>query len=644
MISRRYDFRGGYQSNAPPELTAEDMVKTGQNIYWQGKIKKRPGWDNLSTDSTINNNTVRGFTRAYMNGGWVNIVAIDDASDVNFYYGTTGSYTAIDNSFDWTTGVNVELRWFADDIVVAVNGTDKPAIIYYDSGYAVENLEAYDERTRTNDEWYAGQWDDSETPEFVDDTSDAQSTTVDDFQISSGTNNDGFYIAGVFTFNKVIIKNCPDLGTTIVAEYAYYAGSGTWTTFSPTTEPDWVATEGDKTLEFDLPFASDGTLLWKTFGDLTTQQDPTGATGGALQRYIIRIRFTTADTAGSADYLIVSNTQYLSQLFANDKPQAIEVHKNRLFLAAGNAFRFSPPNQVTEWNDDEIEYCGDGGRLIRKMVSADTYLAIFKDSYVYRYYGTTTENSVLRSYPQEGITSKRGAAYVNNVVVYTADDGIRVLAGEESVLVSRHIQSDYDGWTLSDTVVANFNGDAVISFPTNDIILWADTDFVRSDPLNAGDATMSFWKWAGLAADEIIYADGAGDSEILILNDPDNNRLVKSTTNAYDTAFDTTQTNIECTLETSFESEGVPNQKKLYKRVKLDMSKSGNWTLTITGDNGDATATATISSGTGSSHYYADIAIPYTLDGQNISYKLVNQTANAVEFFGSSTEFERRAF
>jgi hypothetical protein len=47
--SRQYDFRGGYQSNLPPELTPPNVVLKGENVYWYGQIKKRPGWGNLST-------------------------------------------------------------------------------------------------------------------------------------------------------------------------------------------------------------------------------------------------------------------------------------------------------------------------------------------------------------------------------------------------------------------------------------------------------------------------------------------------------------------------------------------------------------------------------------------------------------------
>lgn len=649
MIQRQFDFRGGYQSNLPPELTPPNVVKTGQNIYWKGKLKKRPGFSNYSADTTINTETVVGQSpRVYWNSTWYTVVAIDDGVDVGFYYGNTGSYTQITSPSEvvFTTAKNVDMRVF-NNMVIAVNdGSDWPVVMYYDGGFKIMDLAEYDERTREDDEWYAGQWDDGAAPEFIDDTTDAQDEGTDDFALATTTANDGFYIAGVTTFNKVVVKGAPQFDGSPVAEYTYYAGGETWTALTMTTTPTWTAAAGDKTIEFDLPFDSDGNLAWEPYGDVDTQVDPTGVPGGALQRYIIRVRFTTAPTSAQvADYFEVSNTQYLRQLFLNTKPQALAVHKDRVFLATGTTFRYSPPNQITGWYSRDIEYVGEGGIETRVMVSANAFLAVFKESGVYRYFGTTTQNFVLRYYPQEGCTSKRGAAYVGNVVVYTADDGIRVLAGEDSILTSNHIRTDYDGWTLTNTVVRNYNGNVLISFPTNDILLWADPDMVRADEINAGDMMGSFWKWTGHAFDEMWYSQGAGDTEQLIAHDMDTSRLVKTNANAYDTAFDgTTETNIACTLETSFTSHGAFNTKKHYRRVKLDISKSGDWAFTITGDNGDATATATITSGTGTSHYYADISIPYTLDGQNISYKLVNQTANTVEIFGFSTDLDRRAF
>lgn len=647
MIKDLYDFRGGYSSNLPPELMPENMLSEGTNLYWKGKLQGRPGWTNLSTDATINGGTVRGFCRAYINDSWVNVVALDDGSNVNFYYGDTGSYTAIDNTYDWTTGTQVEMRYMASQrVVIAVNGADKPAIIYYDSAWTIENLETYDAIERGDDEWYAGLWDNSEAIPFVDDTEHAQDTVVDNFQIAvGGSNNDGFYVSGVTVFNKVEIKNCPAFDGSPVAEYAYYAGDNTWTTFTPTTAPSWAATEGDKTLEFDLPFDTDGTLLWKTYGDLSDQQDPAGAAGGALNRYIIRVRFTTAPTSNqSADRLELSMTQYLSLILLNDKPHLVEIHKDRVFLATGNAFRFSPPNQVKGWSSRDIEYCDEGGRKIIAMVSADDYLAVFKEAAVYRYYGTTTRNFVLRKSNSEGAVSARGAALIGSAVAYVAEDGIRALVGENSVLVSRHIQSDFDSWTHANAAIVNWDGNALISFPSNDVMLWVDPDTLREDTSDAGEGRVSFWKWSGPAVTCWAYANGAGDNGYIIGFDLDGKRFIRNTTNGYDVAFDATETAITNTFQTKYESYGAPGVRKVHKRVKVETNESGDWTFTAQANNGDNSASKTISTGTGTGHHIEMVALPYSVDGYNFSVKMVNATTNAVEIYGITVEAAGRTF
>ena len=644
----QYDARGGYATDLDPEQMPDQMLLAGDNLYYKAKIRKRPGWTNLSTDATINTagRSEKGFVRAKMNSTWYNITAHDDGSDVNFYYGDTGAYTGIDAAFDWTTGVDVQLAVYplgnGEDVVIAVNGTEKPAIIYYDSGFVVENLEAYDEREIGNDQWFAGQWDDSESPEMVDDTTDAQSTTIDDFQISSGTNDDGFYVSSVQAFNKVVITNCPDLGAGNVADIEYYAGAGVWTNLNVTSEPDWNAAEGDKTLEFDLPLDGDGVLAWEKFGDVSTQEDPTGRTDSALNKYIIRVIFTTADAAGSADFIAVSNTQYLTLLFLDVRPQAVAIHQERVFLAAGNSFRYSPPNQVTGWQDFAIEYCKVGGEEILQMVSGVNMIHLFKKAAVYRYEGTTTLNFVLRSTVCTGAISRRGATFAGGVPTYVAPDGIRAMVNNKSVILSNHIKGDIDGWTLTDAVAMNWNGDVVISLPTDGIILWADPDTIRTDEM--GDGQVSLWKWAGLKATQIVHAFGDDDNGYLIGYDPANRRFVYATSNGYDVAFDTTQSNIDITFQSKYHSQKAPGQRKAEKRMLFEISKSGDWTLTLLADNGLRTAVKTIASGTGSGHVYHDTEVPYGVDGFNLSVKLANSSNGAVSVYGYTDESKRRVF
>ncbi|KKK71961.1 hypothetical protein LCGC14_2908680, partial [marine sediment metagenome] len=372
------------------------------------------------------------------------------------------------------------------------------------------------------------------------------------------------------------------------------------------------------------------------------QLDPTGTPGGALNRYIFRVRFTTADSAGTCDYLQVFHTQYLTQILRDDKPVAVAVHRDRVFLFTTNAFRFSPPGQITEWNARDIEIVDEGGETVMSAVSSDEYLAVFKEAAFYRYIGTTTSNFVLRFTPLPGCISKRGAANVGGKLFYVSKDGIRVIVGTESVVLSRHIQSVYDALTTSDAVLINWAGSLIISFPSNATIFWADPDTIRKDDM--GDGRLSFWDWVRMAADQFVYASGSGDNGFLIGYDSANSRFVHETANGYDIDFDTTQVAITTTLQTKYDSFGSPGERKTYQRQKIELSKSGAWTGTLAANDGQTTKEFSIASGSGTGHFVKDASPLSTMDGYNLSTKLVNATANAVTVYGISTEFKRRAF
>lgn len=637
---KAYDFRGGIATELAPIQMETNMVQVGTNWYYDERLRKRPGWANLSVDTTLHGGTLRGFCNAILNSTHYRIVALDDGSDVNFYYGDTGNYTAIDATFDWTTGTNVEMVAFplgnGEDIVVAVNGVDKPAVIYYASGFQIMTLEEYDERELGTDQWFAGQWDDSADPALIDDTTDAQSDTANDFEISSGVNNDGFFVAGTMPFNKVVIRGCPDLGSTVVAEVRYYAGDNTWTALTVTAEPAWTGAEADKTLVFNLPFDSDGVIAWQRYGDMASQTSPTDI----LNLYVLRVRFTTADAAGSADYLEVSNTQYLSQLFLNTQPQAVEIHQNRLWLASENAFRFAPPNQVTGWSSIDIEGCPKGGNAILQMVSGPGALYVMKSGAVYIYEGTTTANFVLSSVPCLGAESKRGAAVISGILMYVARDGLRAFVSGRSVRVSRHV--DFSSYTKTNAVATEWLGNAVIGFPTDGVMFWADPDTIRTDDM--GDGRVSLWKWTGMNPSHMRVAAAGTDNGYLIVIDQTNKRLAYASANAYDTAFDTTLAPITCTLKTRELTDDEPGRRKTQRLLFVDISKSLAWRLTLHADGGQRTASQPIASGQGTGHFQFRTEIPYTMDGFDLAYELVNTTMVDAEFYGLTDEVERRVF
>jgi hypothetical protein len=123
-----------------------------------------------------------------------------------------------------------------------------------------------------------GSWDDTGTPEFLDDTADAQDSDADDIALFTTTNNDGFVVSATEKFNLVNIVVSTAAAGSPVYEYTYWNGSA-WTSFTPIIEPDLTSTT-EQALVFTIP--SD----WAKGGD-------TGE-GVDADHYAIRVRATTA--------------------------------------------------------------------------------------------------------------------------------------------------------------------------------------------------------------------------------------------------------------------------------------------------------------------------------------------------------------
>ncbi|MCP3682686.1 MAG: hypothetical protein GY861_08360 [bacterium] len=129
--------------------------------------------------------------------------------------------------------------------------------------------------------WKAGQIDDSATPDYIDDTTDAQDAGADDFALFTTTNNDGFAIQSGKKFNLIgITISTAEIGAPTY-EYTYWNGSA-WTAVTLIDTPDYTGA-GDTYLSFETPIdwaVSDGTAV-------TTN----GMTSG---QYAFRARATTA--------------------------------------------------------------------------------------------------------------------------------------------------------------------------------------------------------------------------------------------------------------------------------------------------------------------------------------------------------------
>lgn len=617
-------FDGGYSVDLPHDKYEKEMLSTAQNVYWDGRLRERSGVSDYAT-TDVGADKYNGMCRAYLNSTWYTIVARETSSgDVNFYYGLTddGTLTEIDNTFDWASGT-VEMKQFGS-YVVAVNGVDKPAVIYYDSSMTVENLETLDTRTREDDDWYAGQYDDGEST-YADDTDNAQTASVD-FQYAGTATGDGCFVAGVFTFNKITFGDVTPLGGTGDVTYEYYKGS-TWGTMDLTATPDWnPGATADIDVEFNYP--SD----WEIYDG--TEDILNG-------RYVIRITFGDPPAAAKeCGELTVYHTQYLTQIMGDERPQAVEVHMSRLYLAANNSVNYSPPEQITGWTAYDLEIFREGGPKVLAMRSMPDYLAVIKSSAIYGYFGNIWQNREVRLLNANvGALSARSCAVVNNTLFFLSRDGIRVHMGEMTKVVSKHIKTDVSSYTGTNACAVNYEGKLLMAFPSNDVVLWADPDTYRQDEL--GDGRLSFYKFTGIEANQMSYHYDDADNGYLL--------AIKNSTPTIQRIFDGNYqdgtVDITTKVKTRPISGGVPLQKKHYTRAKIETNSGiGFFTFRLYGEYDRVEAEGTMDSGTATGHYNDYFGIPYTIDGNTIAMEIECTASVEVEVYGFALEAGKRRY
>lgn len=638
QIVNLMDFRGGYFTDTPSELMKDNELLKAENCRWRNGVVKRNGIAQYSTSDWSGFEGIKGAIRVYANSAWVTIIALDDGSDVNFYYGAGTTFAAIDNDFDWPTGYNVEFAEL-DGKIVAVNGQSKPAVIYYDSGWTIENLETYDTRDWPAANSYAGQWDASESPEFVDDSTSALDATETDFNLATTTNNDGFYISCDYIFNKVVFYGAEQASGSPVAEYSYWNGSS-WTTLTLTTTPSWTAAEGTKTLEFNLPLDSDGVSLWKTY-----TEEAADDVFGVPNRYILRVRFTTAPSAAfDCDYVTIHNTQYLTLILFGAYPHAVYVHNGTMFLAERWIVNFSPYQSVKGWREFQTEYFEEGGRTIQQMISYKDMLVVLKENTVYTF-NTSSLTDPVRSRPLSsvGAISGRSAAVVGGLLFFVSSDGIYAWDGSREVNVSKHIKSDLDTYTLSKAAGVYYDGEYWVSFPDESITLTADPDTFRVD--SAGNGVVSFFKFTGYKSNKFLHESGAGDNGYLLaLVDEDPPAIDRCDNGVTDGG-----TAISMTAKTKFYNFTGFQYHKFLGRFKpkikqVSAATGSSHTLNYYSEDGVKTALTSLSVSVGSGFYSTDISLPYSMDGKNISFEMYHNGPTSAGLIGYAVELVNRRF
>jgi hypothetical protein len=631
------DFSKGYNVQAPDETMKKGELIIAKNCIWDDNgLIQRKGHRPYETGDYAASDVIRGVSpRVYLNGDWVDFIAVDDNSEgeVRFWRRTDTSKTLTGTTYVFTTGLEVYFSELNGKII-ASNGRDAEIVFYYDGSHKVAYFDALDVRTWDDTVWNAGQYDAGASTPYVDDTTDAQDSGADDFQIGNTTSGDGFWIACAHPFTKVELKSAQQAGGSPVAVYEYYAADLTWKTLTLTTTPSWTATEADRTME------------WAYNSDMARFA---GSDVGLANFFCVRVRFTTAASgAFSCDEIEVYHSHYLDEATEGTRIVMTAAHGSRLFMAtSGYIAFFTPPNDIAGVRGlSESEYFLEGGPSIRAMASTRNALIVFKDSATYAFYGSTVEDFLRKKISDVGLAENKAYCTTPHGVFFLAADGIHLQNGQVDIRVSDHIQPDIDGWTTTGAVATYYDGRVFFSFPAQQIVLWFDPATLEVDD-ETGEGRVAFYQFTGYDVDYFIVEDKQGDTGFLLaaVNDttPYVARLENGTTDQDRSA---STVNISYDIQIPYLHGGRVGTKKtwgaLSSLLKKDASAATTYALTLYRDKGAASAAATISVAAGSGDHVQRSRIPYTMDGYNVSIRIQNSAATDAGVTGFEIERENK--
>jgi len=170
--------------------------------------------------------------------------------------------------------------------------------------------------------WEAGQIDVSATPDFIDDTTDAQDAGTDDFALFTTTNDDGFLVRSTHKFNVIgMTVGTAEAGTPTYV-YEYYNGTAMATL--PTYSTPAAFTAADHIISFPAPHD------WATGSTAAVSTDSAG-------KYVIQVTASTAPTtAPLANVLWVTTLFDYFPLLADDAALNFEMSTEVVVPAAAS--------------------------------------------------------------------------------------------------------------------------------------------------------------------------------------------------------------------------------------------------------------------------------------------------------------------
>jgi hypothetical protein len=671
-------FDGGYFTNlSDPEMQDNELL-VAENCEWDGGLRKRRG---IQVYSTVTASiTIRGAVRAYMAGAWRTFVA-KDLGSLTVLHQSPSSATAMASvnmpsasafalSTSTTAGHDTQFAVIGER-VVGVNGYDEPWLIYCDgataSSIVANTIERYDTRYRDGDGWVAGRYAASVTDYTTDYTAQAQSaTSTSSFPLFLGTVSTGFFIGCDYTFNKVIFTQASMPGGSVSWTFQYhgypsYGASATWNTIAQASmiqTTNWATTTTNITLEWPVKFVTEGAQI--DFSDNKLPPDIGTSSLALVGGFKYAVRGWTEDataTMGICGLVKIQDTQYLSRLLLDDKPDTVVQHKNHIFMGMGNWVRYSNADTpggdgLKDWQDGYKQIYRSGG-TIKQMVPHNDYLAVILEDKLYGIIGNSWSNWTFKELANHGGVSKRGAAVVGQNLYYIGEDGIWQWNGSQQYNVSKGIKDDIDAWTLTNAAAVEYKDEIWIAFPTNKVMLKADPDTFRAD--NMGNGRLSFYKFTNFTMNGWLYCKGDSDNGYLLGWDNNGPALMRADNDTSDIVSATASIDfIAETKNLTFDDE---NAVKQYRRVKLtmaDMASAATATDTkclyqysfINKDGyGDNTAYATVTvSACASGIFERDVTLPHTMDGKRLRVRMRHSATSTAKFFGFSVGVRRRWF
>jgi hypothetical protein len=648
------DFRGGFFTDVPSDMMKDNELLQADNCYWRNGLKKRLGQASFTSYTSSN---IRGGIRAKIATIWYTILGIEACSGgaVELRIGTDNASTTLTKydartatftAFTLQNGQNIQFAYL-DERIVAVNGYDKPTVIWASaSNFMVNTLESYDNRVMDNDDWNAGQYYPSLTAtSYFTDTADAQSSASSDFLLASTTLTTGFWVGCAHTFNKVTLYDVQAASTTTTFNYTYYGrassgGATGWIGFTPVNTPTWTAV-GNKEIELNFPIDSNSQeILMDRTASLNS------SIGGVYA--IACTALATQNAAFSAGYVKAEHSQYLTQLLLNDRPDTVATHKSHLMMGAGNWMRVSPYGSVKGWREQDKEYFSEGG-VIQAMIPHLNYLAIVLDNAIYGLLGNSWADwSTKLLEGNKGAINKRSACVVNEELYFVSRDGIYGWNGTRLLKLSKHIQTFFDTLTITDATAAAIRGEYWVSFPSNGYTLVFDPDTLRLD--DVGDGRMSFYRFSDYPVDQFLPYFGAGDTGVFRAY---RNLGIPKTLTLESGNYDTFTTTIPIamafrTRDMEFTNSGL---NKLFRRLKMQVAQASNilgngYSLihyaTNKGGQSSASVAFTVATGSGVDVIYQ--GIPPGIDGFTYGVYLNHNTAYDAKFLGYSVEVEKRKY